>query len=210
MNSLNKKALLALVILTIVVMSVFVYGNIILKQVPQYPFSQFQPSPNPILTPTPNVPKPSAPEFTLKYFNGYVEATIVNPSFTPFEDANNNLNYLFYNFSVKENDASNWTNYYQTYNVVQDEGHFYYISPSNSETTVLDFHLNGNQYNLGIAASAGSKLDFEVQAHYGYWSTVAVNPYRPYVDHSVTSTLVLNITQTSDWSNTQTVTIPAT
>jgi len=62
MNNLNKKALFALAVFTIAVVSVFVYGNIILKQVPQYPFSQSQSSPNPASSssPTPTLkPNPT-------------------------------------------------------------------------------------------------------------------------------------------------------
>ena len=155
------------------------------------------------------IPKPSVPEFTLTYLDNSIEVTITNQPFTPFNDPNNNLNYLFYSVSVKGHNDSNWIYHNQTYSIVNDEGVFSYISASSANTTVLAFQIGGYGPGLTIANDyVGSKVDFEVQAYYGYWTTVAVNPYLPFVNHSATSEQVITVTQTSDWSNIQTIAIP--
>jgi hypothetical protein len=178
------------------------------------------------------VNKPSTPEFTLKYVDNSYD---VPPTFEidPYTGKNtiktdgfyvenksvtlaiNNPPFssgiLFYNVSTKGHyeSESNWRYVY----LIDGDGGVGYLEASAHGYTVFVFGSTNNNgsdhYSLRIdGIKAGAKIDFAVQAYYGYYSTVK-NPYYnyPFVNHSEYIT-VLNVTQTGDWSPTQTLIIP--
>ena len=178
-------------------------------------------------TPTPlpiPIPTPSIPQFTVKFVNSsyvvpvsssinpFTGQNITNPSQyiendsvqvivnnQPFtsqwvqEGSSTFIDSLFYNVRMKEHFTDNWR---ELYNPNVD-----YPLQSNSDYTVV---YSSNVDNNGM--TLGYQIDFQVQAligavHRGY-NASATNQLEmyPYVFTG----------RMSDWSNTQTVTIPAT
>ena len=160
-----------------------------------------------------SIPKPSVPEFTMQYVKhpydvpptysvdqytgqkvvtspGYhvenrsVEITIKSQSFTPIMlDATHQGN-VYYNVSYKGHYGSDWS-YFVPFNNTLG----WFTPQSTSDYTVITFK------DLPDDAST---FDFRVRAQIGYY-----DEYRmPYVDYSFTG-------QVSDWSNTQTIDVPA-
>jgi hypothetical protein len=180
------------------------------------------------------IPKPSVPEFTVKYMDnsydvppkygidqytgqnitiqtGYhidnrsVEFTIKNQMFSPYNDSNGNSIKLFYDFRWKGSYGDVWTYYPLDSNgrSVFHYGTFYnpeyptrYVA-SNSDYTVLnlDSSLLGSGYEQ--RPPDGVQVNFQVQALIGYF------------DFTENGYFIL-IGQSSDWSNTQIVTIGET
>ncbi len=176
-----------------------------------------------------SIRKPTIPEFTLKFINNplylpprygidpytgknvtfedsyfiqnrSVELTIKNQPFTPYTDANGHLISLYYNISQKGyfgtswNDNTNWGNNY--------------FRASNLNYTVLSFGLlgdNGTNWGPLWLPTYSGLMDFRVQAFIGYSTTVEGAPdplwHRPTYQTFYTG-------QTSNWSNTQTISIP--
>jgi hypothetical protein len=177
------------------------------------------------------VPTPSVPEFTLKLTDnsydvptsyskdqytgqnvtnaGYhadnkmIEFTIKNQ---PFASTVNGTPYhLFYNVRVKGHFGESWTELYAF-----SENSL--LSASDSEYTVLS--ISAEDY------PASALVDFQVEAVIGYHATVYSTPEPPpsnaikfYPWQTPNSDLVANdrfFLQLSDWSNTQTITMPDT
>ena len=175
-------------------------------------------------TPTPSpvpIPTPSIPQFTVKFVNSsyvipasssinpYTSQNITSPSqyiendsvqvivnnqpFTPQwvqEGSSTFIDSLFYNVRMKGHFTDNWT---ELYNPNVD----YPIQSNSNYTLVYSLNVDSN------GASSGYQLDFQVQAligavHRGY-NASATNQLEmyPYVFTG----------ETSDWSNTQTITI---
>ncbi len=180
------------------------------------------------------IPKPSVPEFTVKYVDysydvpptygidqytgknvtiseGYhidnrsIEFTIKNQQFTPYTDPNGNSIKLYYDFRYKGNYGEVWTYYPLDSNgrsVFHYGGIFVEVTPtayaaSNSTYTVLllTSSLLGTGYSQTLPD--GVQVNFQVQALVGHF---VVNEYGYYI---LTG-------ESSDWSNTQTVTIGET
>ncbi len=169
-------------------------------------------------TPTPTIPMPSVPQFTIKYVNSSYEVpasstinqftgqevtspsyhvenssiviTILNQPFTPYiiDNYGNRVN-LLYNVRMKGQFTDVWTN---LYNNLED-----HPLSSGSEYTVLTFPVNSNASN-SLTIPIGSQVDFQVQAMIGY-GQVFEGFGTPLIFHG----------NTSGWSDTQTVTIPA-
>ena len=178
-----------------------------------------------------SIPKPSVPEFTVKYVDssydvppiyeidqytgknvmtqaGYhvqnktIELAIKNQLFTPYEDANGNSIRLYYNIGKKGHFGDSWgyldTGYYGLDN--------HYVGANlDSDYTVLTYGLVGNNGTLSLLnldISSGDQVDFRVQAFIGY-NTRIHEYWTPLgeVYHYVFTG------ETSDWSNTQTLTI---
>ncbi len=162
------------------------------------------------------IPNPSVPEFNVEFINssyevptaysinqysgqnvtnsgysvnnGSIEITITNQPFAPYVyDNMGNLVNLLYNVRMKGQYSETWTN---LYNDVQD-----YPISSGSQYTVLSFPVNTNAWN-SLSIPAGAKVDFQVQAMIGY-EQVSLTFGTPLIFHG----------ETSDWSNTQTMTI---
>jgi hypothetical protein len=126
----------------------------------------------------------------------------------------------YFNISVKGHYTNDWVYYSYIYGYNDSTD---YLEASNTTSTVIVFSLNQNnrpdKYAFRIEIGkipAGGELDFRVQKYYGFISTTK-NPYlrkNPYVNVT-SSTLseyiqVLNVTQTSNWSEIQTIAIPET
>ena len=166
-----------------------------------------------------SIPVPSVPQFTLKYtdhsydvaptttsttnpYNGNtttttvpgyhvrnftIEVTITNPTFHPV--INGNDTGYSYNVRGKGHFQEDWTSPDQTISTA--------LQPqSNTEYTVLSFRANGYQ--------PGDELDFQVQAvlSYSYKVYDYSHPPQVFSGYQVVS-------NSSDWSNIQTITIPA-
>ena len=163
-------------------------------------------TPASIPTPTPLYPKPLVPEFTVKLISSLPEANKTTIELTiknqPF-DNNNIYHYsFFYNVRIKTNDE-NWTDLYDP-----EDG---YPTQSNSDYTVLSYVSGESAYypstdyplspsmRVGILPSNG-QVDFQVEAMIGYRDRgIYSGGIMPYVFKG----------ETSDWSNTQTITINA-
>ena len=183
------------------------------------PLSTATPTPSPM--PSIPIPTPSVPEFTLKFVDnsykvpptktsttnpytgktttttipGYsvenltIEVTIKNQPFP--STLNGNISNLYYNVETKGHFGYGWTEWY-TYS---------YSSPgslqsqSNSEYTVLSFPAN---------YQSGYEIDFQVEAILGYQYT-----YTYFIGVDIPVHASSFAYQSSDWSPTQTITIPA-
>jgi hypothetical protein len=134
--------------------------------------------------------------------NKSIEMTIKNQPFTPYTDADGHTVLLYYNVSPKGHFGDYWGYHYY--------GN-YYLSTSDSEYTVIEFGLNGNNGSTPYRGdiwlwdvSAGGQVDFRVQAFLGY-STTIEGPLDPLFHRPTYSTYYTG--ETGDWSSTQTLTI---
>lgn len=168
-----------------------------------------------------SISKPSVPEFSVKYsdnsfysptpttifdqygnfmiLQGYIENktiefTISNQAFTAYTIPYNSSDptntgqtvHLMYNIRMKSSSYSDWQ-----YITHLSDG---YLPQSNSSETIVSFQVD-NLFPLGI--SKDEEVSFQVQALIGY-----VHRY------PVIASWTFNGTQ-SEWSNTQTITIPS-
>ena len=157
------------------------------------------------------IPKPSVPEFTLElvgppyYVNttysldpntGQIVAKIgytnpysalkINAENQPFDSSYGNL---YYNIRVKNHSATdNWVEAYQAWN-------FYPQQSNDSDYTNVGFSIQG--YNF-IGTLAGLQVDIQVEAMLGRMGRVST----PIGGYGF-------IGETSGWSETQTISIPA-
>ena len=162
------------------------------------------PTPTPIstLTPTPTIiyPKPLIPEFTVKLISSLpeinkstIELTIKNQ---PFD--NNGTDHYSFVYDVRIIDIDgNWRNFYNA-----EDG---YPTRSNSSYTVFSYSLEKSAYYPSNPTTLGSilipidgNLTFQVRAMIGFRDRgIYSNGVMPYVFKG----------ETSDWSNTQTITV---
>ena len=162
------------------------------------------------------IPKPSVPEFTLKFVidfrdvaptttidpytgknithPGYVlyyrtiEIKVRNQPFSPYTDANGNYINVYYNVSFKGHYGDTWSHY-------PDSTYMDLFNASDSEYTVIPMSL-GNYPSI----RDGDQLDFRLEAligHYNYNRSPSGTDY-------ITG---FSVYETSGWSNTQTITI---
>jgi hypothetical protein len=172
------------------------------------------------------IPKPSVPEFSLKYVkasyikvdqytgaskevdNSTIEVTIKNQPFSPqfYTSANTNTS-LFYNIQVKGHYADNWTEVYNSYNYSYPLGttvYTFYDYPvqSNSEYTTLSLPAN---------YPANSKVDFRLQAIIANETEILIpnflpdNGQRYHPPSDYTQEVVWTTVFPSDWSNIETL-----
>ena len=162
--------------------------------------------------PSDGIPTPSVPTFTLKYIqssyeeivtdpytgvnttqeanNSTIDVIIRNQQFTPYVDEQTNTNIsLYYNVQVKGHFEQEWTTLYQLGDDVYPGN---LAKPSNSEYTII----STPQY--AYSAPSGGQVDFQVEAIIGAWQPLANTPFGSF--HY----------ETSSWSPTQTITVPAT
>jgi len=173
------------------------------------------------------IPKPSIPEFTVKYVdrsyyvppvygidqysgksvqtsggftvtNKTLEITILSQSFTPyvFNDGTPHSVYLRWDIAFKGHFGEDWRISNQSPNW-------------NESSKVIVFGL-GDQYSGGlitnIPAGSGDQIDFKVRARIGYDTF-----FRPPSISDLYNEGGLEFHgETSEWSNTQTITIPGT
>jgi hypothetical protein len=166
-----------------------------------------------------SIPKPSVPEFTAKFAdksytkNGYyvnrsIQLIITNPPFSSFIDDKGNKVNMYYNISAKGHFGNDWQYYYFSHDMYSLN--VTYFEATSTQFTELVFGFGSDNgsgiYNLRLFNVAGdSQLDFRVKTYFGYESIVEnPYPYVPFNDHS-RYIRIFNVTQTSDWSNIQTI-----
>jgi len=135
------------------------------------------------------IPRPSVPEFTAKVVNTNLEVTIKNQLLTLYE--NGSYPNLYYMFRIQDHNLGypNWMiepNYF-----VGSISYGEYYKASDSEFTVvsLSYNFPSDQIDIQTMALIGNQV--------------------PYTDPAVQETLYKFDGENSGWSNTQTVTIPA-
>jgi hypothetical protein len=162
-----------------------------------------------------SIPKPSVPEFTLKYVadfydvsttykidsytgekvvdvqgyrvnNSTVQIVIKNQPFTPYTDSKGKYIDLYYNVSYKGYYGENW-DYYS-----HDSATDFFLKQSTSDNTVISF----------TKIPTNGQIDFRIQAHIGFYTETG----HPWMD----SYTYRFDGESSGWSNTQTITIPKT
>jgi hypothetical protein len=148
-----------------------------------------------------SIPKPSTPEFTIQTQTQANTTTItLIIKNQPFDAASQYPNGFFYNVAISV-DGKNWSELYH----VEDASEWY-PQQSNSSTTVLTYVAGETVYyprdtsqGVGVIPKSG-EVAFQVQAMIGHRDRGAFqNGFIPYV----------LVGETSDWSNTQTITLPA-
>jgi hypothetical protein len=148
-----------------------------------------------------SMPKPSTPEFTIQTQTKANTTTIIlTIKNQPFDAASQYPNGFFYNVVVSV-DGKSWSELYH----VEDASEWY-PQQSNSSTTVLTYVAGETVYyprdtsqGVGVISNSG-EVAFQVQAMIGHRDRGAFqNGFIPYV----------LVGETSDWSNTQTITLPA-
>jgi hypothetical protein len=163
------------------------------------------------------IPKPSVPEFTLKYVrasysvttidpytgastiqqkdNSTIEITIKNQLFTYF--FNNTNYYLYYNIAYQGHfEKGNWTDLYYYHNYIPSSSDFIpnmLPQTKNSEYTVTSIPAN---------FPANAQVDFEVQAIEMHDGQVY---YIPHLGMQEVSDPGIVLGQTSNWSNIKTI-----
>jgi len=160
-----------------------------------------------------SVPKPLVPEFTVQYSENrtiniirFIVITIKNQPFTPTMLSDNNYTELWYSFRVKEHSA-NWGP------TVGVEGVNPQTAASNTNTTAITISLHDgsvHNYNYDVeygtnclsSITYGDTVDFQVEAFVGVKVT-------QYSDYTITHVVEYHgHLSDSNWSQTQTVTIP--
>ncbi len=136
------------------------------------------------------IPKPSVPDFTLKYVDKTIEATI-----------NNNLGASYYNFRYKGHYAEEWS--YYPFN---PDSRFGYSLP---DAFYVPYKASNSSYTVAALPShffkdvpEGGQVDVQVQALFGDFDADPwghLLPIEPTYDFDFTGTI-------SDWSETQTIT----
>lgn len=179
------------------------------------------PTPTSVPIPTPSVPtftvQPVGPPYTVPttyslnqssgqvvpqigYINeySYVEITIKNQAFTPSNAANGLTTSFYYNIQIKDHSESdNWTDIYYV-----DVG--YPTQSTDSDYTNISIPIYSGQ-QVGIQIPTGTQTDIQVEAMIGYIGRV----YNPNATNLLDMYPWTFIGQTSGWSSTRTVTIPA-
>lgn len=182
--------------------------------------------------------KPSVPQFTLKYVDhsydvpptyskdqytgntvmtqaGYhienksLEITITNQQFAPYKDANGNTVNFYYDIRWKGRFGDYWADFNSSISL---------LASSNQSSSVYTIALGdnsryGSDFVYSITdTSEGGQIDFQVQAYVGYYIKVDENITDPAAiafHHNEGFYYYSFIGQSSDWSPTQTFTIPA-
>ena len=142
-----------------------------------------------------NQTRPSAPEFTAKVVDSSLEVTIKNQPIAPYD--NGSYPSLYYMFRFKDNNTAigNW-DYDPMYFVLPStyEG---YHKASHSDFTTVSLSLEGNQYPSG-------QMDIQVIALIG----IQYPTFDPASKGSGRNGTVYAFEgETSDWSNTQYITM---
>jgi len=137
--------------------------------------------------------------------NQTIEFMVANQPFTPYTDSNGNYIGLFYNFRCKGHFGTQWT-YYPFTPTEQGTLQSTYIKEiepsaafpaSNTQNTTISIDLS--YLNLQNDAQGG-QVDFQVQALIGYIGTINI-------PNDNGNSLFSFTGQSSNWSNTQTLTI---
>jgi hypothetical protein len=171
-----------------------------------------------------STPKPTVPEFTLRYVDHSYDVPPITTSTTDpytgkvttatisgYHVENKSVQVIITNPSFQSYKDENGSNINLYYDVVF-KGHFaqtwnsisqsalksYYMYVEDSPTTILSAPI----YNV----SDGGQIDVEVRALIGKFIEVYAPPFPPLMD--VTGITYKFVGQAGDWSNTQTIRIP--
>ena len=133
--------------------------------------------------------KPSAPEFTVQAPNeSTIELVIKNQAFTNSDS----VNAIVYDYRVKDHNSEQWIS----------QGGIGQLQ-SDSKTTLITIktpYLSDYPFDPALKMFVNSSLiDFQVQAKTGYYVVVPIQGG---------SDIEFHASETSEWSNTQTVTLP--
>ena len=146
-------------------------------------------------------PRPSVPEFTARLTASSLEVTIKNQPLTRFDDINVSNPSLYYGFRFKDPNSvpNNWE--YVPIYFVGTSSYGTYYEASGSDYTIVSFSLDdypfdGINHHTGI--SKNGPIDIQVMALIG----IEI----PTTEQN--GTVYRFDGETSDWSNTQTITIP--
>ena len=148
------------------------------------------------------IPRPAVPEFTARLTTSSLEVTIKNQPLTGFGDINVSNPHLYYGFRFKDpNSTLGGWNYAPIFFVgISSYGTYYEASAS--DYTIISFPIDdypfeGENHHTGISKSG--PIDMQVIALIGIEFPTDHQGGRVYGFDGVTS----------DWSNTQAITIPA-
>jgi hypothetical protein len=144
-------------------------------------------------------------------WNSTITLTIQNQPFNQYTDSNGSSIGLYYTISFKGHFESNW-NEYNTYYMPNGDGTSteLYFEYSHAASTVVVFGSSANSgwefATINLPQITEGQLDFKVKAYTAYFVTVEdpVNPFNirhPYHTEQI-------VTTSSDWSGTQTISIP--
>jgi hypothetical protein len=131
--------------------------------------------------------------------NKSVEMTIKNQLFASTLDESGNYTTLYYNFKFKGHYADEW-NYWPRLGSGQA-----HAGASQTNYTVINFGLGTEELLWDIPASGG-QVDFQVQAMIGHDNKFSYIENAGYPDHYTAYSYIFT-GETSNWSNTQTITI---
>ena len=136
--------------------------------------------------------------YIVEYSN--VEVTIKNQPFTPFTVSPGNVAEVYYDIQIKDhNQTDNWAVLYSAEDFPEQS--------ADSDYTNISIPVATGQ-NGGITIPVDTQTDIQIQAMIGYITStfVAYTSTPPYIGDYYDYSFV---GQTSSWSATQTVTIPA-
>lgn len=180
-----------------------------------------------------SIPKPAVPEFTLEVIEhpydvpptttidpytgnttitrfGYheenrsIEVTIKNPPFSPYTDVDGNNVGLFYNITVKGH-------YENTWDYCFNNPYRGLLNASDSDYTIISMTI-GNHLEVPSGGyplegvDTGDQVDFQVQAQIGYYNITYTGMWAPVPGGDF---YYVFTGESSGWSETQTITIPA-
>jgi hypothetical protein len=178
------------------------------------------------------ISKPSIPEFTLKVIdnsydvpatnstdpftgkttttqtgyrvqNGTIQVAIKNQPFKSYDDESGHTIRLYYSIRFKGHFEAIWS-YYPNSNSEHPD----YYDATDSDYTILLFYYGENSVTYGPRLgeiSSGGQVDFQVEAFIGYYTTQTRSP-APW-EPGGTYYYQAYVGETSDWTNTQTITI---
>jgi hypothetical protein len=197
-KAIKKLSLIAVLVVALgfsAVLAVISAQNSTLTPTPEITEPTLTPTP----TPSPNETSISKPEFTVKLINSTIEVTIKNQPFVPYYDTTVNwtINRM-YNIRIKEHKSETWL-----YPFRASDG---YPIQSADAYTVISFRGGTfSERGLEFVTQAimttfafGAQVDFQFQTMTGYITRDLRYTFCPYEFFG----------ETSDWSETQTITIP--
>lgn len=133
--------------------------------------------------------KPSIPQFSLQKVDDGVQVAIQNQEVFRYNASD--YSHIFYNIRIKSHDLENWVSLLGSL-------------PENGTSGFTVTYKDFNSISAMLGLPYGShQIDYQVEAIYGYWNTTSFQ----YSDPNRWTVAVVN---TSNWSDKQTITIPAT
>jgi hypothetical protein len=170
-----------------------------------------------------STPNPSVPEFSLKYVNHPFSVTVTDPytgettthnndnktieviiKNQPFSSSVNGVNHaLFYNIRIKGHFEDNWETLYYYQNYTDAMEFKPRLFPSNTTSQYTTCILMANDY------PDNAQIDVQVSAVTMYDGYMKISYSRPFMEPEYGIGWGHILDKTTDWSNTQTITITA-